>query len=157
MTPVEWIMSKLSDLVSAWLVALWVGGLWAIGFLAVPVLFHRLHDEMLAGRLAGHLFGWIAYFGMAAAAWLLAHRLFRSGAGALKQTFFWIVLAMLLLTLAQHFGFQPILQHLKDQAAGDVMHSLFKERFMVWHGIASVAYLIEALLGLVLVAKQGSR
>jgi hypothetical protein len=151
-------MKNLPDLLAAWAVALWVGGLWAIGYLAAPVLFYNLDDKMLAGRLAGHMFTWIAFVGMVAAAWLLIHRIFRFGGAALKHWLFWIVLVMLLLTLAQHFGIQPVMQHLKDQAMPqDVMHSLFKDRFAAWHGVSSVVYLIESLLGLALVAKQNSR
>ena len=36
----------------------------------------------------------------------------------------------------------------------DVMESLFRDRFATWHGISSVVYLIESLLGLALVSKQ---
>ncbi len=151
-------MKNLPELLSSWAVALWVGGLWAIGYLAAPVLFYQLDDRMLAGRLAGHMFTWIALFGIACAAWLLLFRLSRFGGQAFKQGFFWIVLVMLLLTLAQHFGIQPILQQLKDQAMPqDVMQSLFKDRFAAWHGVSSVVYLIESVLGLALVAKQNSR
>lgn len=151
-------MRNLPDLLAAWAVALWVGGLWAIGYLAAPVLFYNLEDKMLAGRLAGHMFTWIALFGIGCAVWLMIHRFFRFGASALKQWFFWIVVVMLLLTLAQHFGIQPIMQHMKDEAMPqDVMHSLFKDRFAAWHGVSSVIYLIQSLLGLALVVKQNSR
>lgn len=151
-------MKNLPDLLADWAVTLWVGGLWAIGYLAAPVLFYNLEDKMLAGRLAGHMFTWIALFGIGCAAWLLFHRVFRFGGSVLKQWFFWIVLVMLLLTLAQHFGIQPIMQHMKDEAMPqDVMHSLFKDRFTAWHGVSSVIYLIQSLLGLALVAKQNSR
>ncbi|NTV93917.1 MAG: DUF4149 domain-containing protein, partial [Thiobacillus sp.] len=121
-------------------------------------LFYHLDDRMLAGFLAGRMFTWIFIAGMVCGGWLLIHRLMRFGAGALKQAAFWIVLVMLLLTLAQHFGIQPIMQQLKDQAMPqDVMKSLFKDRFAAWHGVSSVVYLIESLLGLVLVAKQNVR
>lgn len=151
-------MKNLSDLLAAWAVVLWVGGLWAIGYLAAPMLFYNLEDKMLAGRLAGHMFTWIAFVGMACAAWLLFYRISRFGGDALKQWFFWIVLVMLLLTLAQHFGIQPIIQHLKDQAMPqDVMQSLFRDRFVAWHGVSSAVYLVESLFGLALVAKQNSR
>lgn len=151
-------MRNLPDLLAAWAVTLWVGGLWAIGYLAAPVLFYNLEDKMLAGRLAGHMFTWIALFGIGCAVWLMVHRIFRFGGSALKQSFFWLVLVMLLLTLAQHFGIQPLMQHMKDQAMPqDVMHSLFKDRFAAWHGVSSVIYLIQSLLGLVLVVKQNSR
>lgn len=152
------MMKSLPDLLAAWSVALWVGGLWAIGYLAAPTLFYHLDDRALAGFLAGRMFTWIFLVGMVCGGWLLVHRLARHGAGALRQGFFWIALVMLLLTLAQHFGIQPVMQQLKDQAMPqDVMESLFKDRFAAWHGVSSAVYLIESLLGLALVAKQNSR
>lgn len=148
-------MKNLPDLLAAWSVALWVGGLWAIGYLAAPTLFYNLDDKMLAGALAGRMFTWIALFGMVCGGWLLVFRLSRFGGAALKQAFFWIVAVMLLLTLAQHFGIQPVLQQIKDQALPqDVMQSLFRDRFQAWHGVSSIVYLIESLLGLALVAKS---
>lgn len=146
------------DLLAAWSVSLWVGGLWAIGYLAAPVLFYQLDDRMLAGALAGKMFTWIGWLGIVCGTWLLLFRLMRFGAGALRQVFFWIVVFMLLLTLGQQFGIQPVIQQIKDQALPqDVMQSLFRDRFQTWHGVSSVVYLIESLLGLALVAKQHSR
>ena len=151
-------MKRLPDLLAAWALVLWVGGLWAVGYLAAPTLFYSLDDRMLAGLLAGKMFGYIAWVGLVCGAWLLIFRLGRLGGAALKQGFFWIVLAMLLLSLAQQFGIQPILQQLKDQAMPkDVMESLFRDRFAAWHGVSSAVYLIQTLLGLAAVAKQGSR
>ena len=61
---------------------------------------------------------------------------------------------MLALTLVGHFGFQPILAQLKAQAMPvDVMQSVFRDRFMAWHGVASMAYLLQSLLGIVLVLR----
>ena len=141
-----------------WLLALWVGATWAIGYLAAPVLFSQLDDKMLAGHLAGEMFRWTAYLGMVAGAYLLIFRLSRFGGRALKQGFFWIALVMLLITLAGRFGIQPVLEQLKDQALGqDVMQGLVRDRFQTWHGISSVLYLVQSLLGLALVAKANSR
>lgn len=151
-------MKRLPDLLAAWALTLWVGGLWAVGYLAAPTLFYSLDDRVLAGMLAGKMFGYIAWVGLACGLWLLAFRIARLGGGALKQAFFWIVLIMLLLSLAQQFGIQPIMQQLKNQAMPkDVMESLFRDRFTAWHGISSAVYLIQSLLGLAAVAKQGSR
>ncbi len=151
-------MKRLPDLLAAWALVLWVGGLWAVGYLAAPTLFYNLDDRMLAGMLAGRMFGYIAWVGLVCGAWLLIFRLGRLGGAALKQGFFWIVLVMLLLSLAQQFGIQPILQQLKDQAMPkNVMESLFRDRFAAWHGVSSAVYLIQSLLGLAAVAKQGSR
>ena len=134
-------------------VTLWVGVLWMTGLTAY-VLFDTLQDKQLAGSLAGKLFTVVSYIGMASAFYLLVQRLLDYGTGALKQSFFWAVFVMLLLILAGHFGIQPILAQLKaDAMPADVMHSIFAERFGKWHGIASVAYLVECLLGFVLVLK----
>jgi hypothetical protein len=151
-------VNRLSDLLAVWALTLWVGGLWAIGYLAAPMLFYNLDDRMLAGMLAGKMFIGMAWVGIVCAAWLLLFRFARFGVDALKQGFFWIILLMLLLTLAGHFGIQPILIQLKEAALPkDVMASLFRDRFATWHGISSIVYLIESLLGLMLVAKQHSR
>jgi len=151
-------LKRLPDLLATWSVALWVGGLWAIGYLAAPALFYNLDDRMMAGFVAGKMFAWMAWLGMVCGAWLLVFRISRSGGGVFRQAFFWIVVAMLLLTLAQHFGIRPLLQELKNQAMPkDVMESLFRDRFQAWHGISSVVYLIQSLLGLALVAKQGAK
>jgi len=151
-------MKRFPDLLAAWAITLWVGGLWAVGYLVAPALFYNLDDHMLAGILAGKMFSRIAWAGLVCGSWLLLFRLNRFGGAVLKQGFFWIVLTMLILTVAQEFGIQPIMQQIKDQAMPkDVMESLFRDRFATWHGISSVVYLIESLLGLALVAKQNSR
>lgn len=145
-------MNRFADRLALTAITLWVGGLWAIGYLAAPVLFASLGDKMLAGMLAGRMFTWIAYVGLGCGVYLLIHRLAVFGGSALKQGFFWAVGVMLLLTIAMHFGIQPILAGLKEQALPkEVMESMFRDRFTRWHGISSIGYLIESLLGLVLV------
>jgi hypothetical protein len=147
-------MKDIADGLAASLLVLWVGGLWAIGYIAAPALFAGLSDRQLAGNLAGELFKWIAWVGIAAGTYLLIHRLGRDGMRAMKQLFFWLVLVMLLLTLGQHFGIQPVMQALKDQAMPQaVMESAFRSRFAAWHGVSSIVYLIESVLGLILVWK----
>lgn len=151
-------MKSLPDLLAIWAAALWVGGLWVVGYLAAPTLFYNLDDRMLAGMLAGKMFAYVAWLGLLCGSWLLVFRLVRYGAGVLRQGFFWLLLAMLLLTLAQQFGIQPIMQQIKDLAMPkDVMESLFRDRFSTWHGVSSAVYLLESLLGLALLAKQNSR
>ena len=135
-------------------VTLWVGGLWVTGYMVAPVLFASLPSKMLAGMLAGKMFTAIAYIGMVCGVYLLVYRIANAGSSAFKERFFWAVFMMLVLTLAGHFGIQPIIQHLKDQAAGDVMKSVFRDRFETWHGISSILYLIQSLLGLFLVLSR---
>src|SRR5512135_3596961 len=107
-------MRRFWDGLAGGLLVLWIGGMWAIGYVAAPVLFASLGDKQLAGALAGRLFDWMAWIGMAAAAYLLVYRVARDGGAALKSLFFWAVALMLVLTLAGHFWIQPILQGLKD-------------------------------------------
>lgn len=145
-------MKSFADSLAAVLLVAWVGGLWAIGYIAAPTLFAELGDRQLAGNVAGVLFKWIAWLGIAAGGYLLLWRLGRHGFAALKQGYFWIVLVMLLLVLGSHFGIQPVMQALKDQAMPQaVMESAFRDRFAAWHGISSIVYLVVSLLGLILV------
>ena len=134
-------------------VTLWVGALWMTG-LSAYVLFDALQDKQLAGSLAGKLFNMVSYIGVVSAFYLLIQRMLDFGTSALKQSYFWAVVFMLLLILASHFGIQPILAHLKASALpNDVMQSVFANRFKTWHGVASVAYLLQCLLGFVVVLK----
>ena len=56
--------------------------------------------------------------------------------------------------LAGHFGIQPVLAQLKaDAFPADVMQSVFANRFKTWHGVASIAYVFQCLLGFVVVLK----
>ncbi len=149
-------MRKLADHLGLVAVTLWVGGLWAIGYVVAPTLFASLENKILAGMLAGKLFTIIAYVGLVCGSYLLLLRLSRFGFGAFRQSAFWLVLAMLLLTVAGHFGIQPVIETLKAQAfPKEVMQSVVRDRFATWHGIASGLYLVQSLLGLGLVLKQG--
>ena len=135
------------------IIALWAGALWTSGLNAY-LLFDTLEDKQMAGMLAGKLFTIVSYIGMVSAFYLLIQRLVQYGTAALKQGFFWAVLVMLLLVLAGHYGIQPVLESLKAQALpSDVMQSVFADRFRNWHGVASVAYLIESVLAIVMVLK----
>ena len=153
-------MSRFTESIYSLAIALWVGGLFAIGYLAAPTLFAHLSDRMLAGNLAGEMFTLIAYAGLACGAYLLLYLFARRGWRAVKSSIFWIVLAMVLLTIAGHFGVQPILAKLKaDALPRQVMESALRDRFATWHGVSSVLYLLQSLLGvwLVLWQERGKR
>jgi hypothetical protein len=130
--------------------------MWVIGFVVAPVLFARLGDAVLAGALAGKLFTFIAWIGIACAGYLLAFRAARHGAACLKQGIFWVVLAMLILVLAGEFGVHAIMEGLRAQALPkQVMDSVLRDRFVTWHGVANGLYVIQSVLGLVLVVLHG--
>jgi len=93
---------------------------------------------------------------MAFAAYLLVFLALRKNGAAFKSSVFWLILLMLLLTVAGQFGIQPILAQLKvDSLPREVMESALRDRFVAWHGVSSVVYLIQSLLGLLLVILQG--
>ena len=149
-------MRFISDALQSIAVTLWVGGLWVIGLVVAPFLFHTLADRAQAGLLAGHLFTAMAYVGLGCGAYLLLYRMAIFGSHAFRQLLFWIVLLMVALDAAGLFGVQPIMAGLKQQALPtEVMESIFRDRFAAWHGVASVLYLIECAMGLVVVAQYG--
>ena len=138
------------------LLVLWVGSILVLGAIAAPVLFSSLDNKQVAGVLAGKMFAVAAWVGLVAGAYLLLYSLKRDGARAFKTWFFWLVLIMWLLTLAGHFGIQPILQNLKNQALPlAVMQSVFADRFSQWHGVSRILWIIQAVLGVILVWRSG--
>jgi hypothetical protein len=149
-------MRSITDALQSIAVTLWVGTMWAVGFVVAPLLFSRLPERALAGLLAGKLFDIVAWVGIGCAAYLLVFRVARSGAACLKQGFFWVTLFMLALIVAGAFGVQPIMEGLRAQALPkEVMESVLRDRFMTWHGVASVLYVIQSALGIALVVLHG--
>jgi hypothetical protein len=60
------------------------------------------------------------------------------------------------LVAAGHFGLQPLLAQLKADAwPRDVMESVLRDRFVAWHGVSSILYLAQSVLGLWLVLVSG--
>ncbi len=146
------IMRNLPQHLASLSVTLWVGGMWMLGYVAVPMLFKVLPDRQLAGMVAGHLFTSLAWIGIVCALYLLTLQVQQLGRAALRHTSFRIALVMLLLVCIGQFALQPILANLKVQALPlDVMHSAFASQFKTWHGVSSILYLIQSLLGIALV------
>jgi hypothetical protein len=60
---------------------------------------------------------------------------------------------MIVLVAAGHFGVRPVLEDLRAQAiaqngAREVMDSALRDRFMAWHGVSGVLYVLVSALGL---------
>jgi hypothetical protein len=146
----------LSEALYLVVVTLWVGGLWAVGYLAAPVLFASLGDRQLAGMVAGKLFALIGWIGLGGAAYLLIFLISRWGGQVFKRAVFWLVIVMALLTVASQFGIQPLMTQLKaDALPREVMESVLRDRFAAWHGVSSILYLVQSVLGLWLVVWSG--
>jgi uncharacterized protein DUF4149 len=149
-------MRGIADALQSIAVTMWAGAMWAVGFLVAPLLFSRVPDRALAGVLAGRFFEAVAWIGIACAAYLIVFRIARHGAACLRQFFFWVVLAMLVLVLAGTFGVQPVMEALRSQALPkEVMESVLRDRFMTWHGVASGLYVIQSALAIALVVLHG--
>ena len=136
---------------TALLITFWVGGLWVTGVIA-SILFDAIDDRQLAGNVAGQLFEMVSYIGIASGLLLLAQRFIAFGVQSLKQRYAWIIMSMVLLILVGYFGVQSHLAQLKENAYPiDVMQSVYAGQFAAWHGVSGVIYLIECLLGAMLV------
>jgi hypothetical protein len=144
-------MSRLSEHLLVVLVTLWVGAMWSVGYVVAPTLFGMIGDRTLAGNVAGRLFTLVAWIGLASAAYLLAFQLLRQRWRALRSGLFWVVVAMALMTLTSQFGIQPLMAQMKADAwPREVMNSVLRDRFATWHGVSSVLYLVQSVLGIVL-------
>ena len=149
-------MKKLADALYSICITLWVGGLIGIGYIAVPVLFARLADRSIAGFLAGNMFAVGNWIGLLCAIYLLAYLFRVHGRSAMRNPVTMCVALMLLLGLIGQFVIQPIVSSLRAEALPlPVMQSPLAATFARWHGVSSVMYLIEVVLGLALVVMQG--
>lgn len=133
-------------------IVLWVGALLSVGYLVAPVLFAHAGDRQLAGQLAGRLFAWVAWIGLGCGLYLILFSCVRQRFACFKRLLFWLVLAMAGMAAIQLFGIQPLMAQLKLEALPkEVMESVLRDRFAAWHGISSILYLLQSLLGLWLV------
>jgi hypothetical protein len=135
------------------LLTLWVGGMWTTGYIVAPTLFAMLKDNKpLAGNIAGQLFTVMSFIGLACAVLLLiaaftrAQNWWRDGRVI-------TLLVMMLIILVGQFVLQPMMAELK--AAGIADGSSNAAQFGRLHGVASLLFLVNSLLGLGLVAFTG--
>ncbi len=150
-------MKNLPNHLNALVITVWVGSLWAIGYLAVPILFHAQPDRQLAGMLAGKMFATLGYVGIGCGLYLLLHRWLAVGKQISRDVLAWLVIVMLSITLVTQLYIQPLMAEMKSQALPlEVMQSALAGQFKMWHGISSVMYLAESLLGVWLVMRSFS-
>lgn len=136
------------------LTVVWVGSLLTIGYAVAPVLFASL-PRVSAGGVAAHLFRIEAVLGVACGVFLLAlgNVLVRRGHNTYRRLR-WLTAAMLMCVLVGYFALQPFMDAWRMAAlnAGtDVGHSEYAARFGMLHGVSSLFYVVESLLGLALV------
>ncbi|MCA8002553.1 DUF4149 domain-containing protein [Burkholderia metallica] len=140
--------------------AVWVGSLLTIGYAVAPVLFKTL-ERMAAGTVAAQLFRIEAILGVVCGVLLLAlsNQQVRRGSSEYRRVR-WIVAAMVVCVLVGYFALQPFMNALRVAAmdAGtDIANSPYASRFGMLHGVSSVFYLVESVLGLMLIWRLPAR
>ncbi|MXN73206.1 DUF4149 domain-containing protein [Burkholderia sp. 4701] len=140
--------------------AIWVGSLLTIGYAVAPVLFNSL-ERMTAGSVAAQLFRIEAIVGAVCGVLLLvlSNQQVRRGCDEYRRVR-WILAAMVGCVLVGYFALQPFMNALRVaamEAGTDVAHSAYASRFGMLHGVSSLFYLVESVLGLMLVWKLPAR
>ncbi|MGU7776231.1 DUF4149 domain-containing protein [Burkholderia sp. MR1-5-21] len=140
--------------------AVWVGSLLTIGYAVAPVLFNTL-ERMTAGSVAAQLFRIEAILGAVCGVLLLAlsNQQVRRGVDEYRRVR-WILAAMVACVLIGYFALQPFMNALRVAAmdAGtDIANSPYAKRFGMLHGVSSLFYLVESVLGLMLLWRLPAR
>jgi hypothetical protein len=133
---------------------LWVGSQLTIGYAVAPVLFALL-ERMTAGSVAAQLFRIEGWLGAVCGVLMLglSNLLARRGAVQYRRLR-WLLAGMLVCVLVGYFALQPFMNAMRVDAmnAGmDIANSPYASRFGMLHGVSSLFYLIESLLGIALV------
>ncbi len=120
-----------------------------VGYIVTPTLFSLL-EKSVAGNVAGQLFTTMSYIGLVCGGLLLIGTFSRLGAEVTRNWVFWVLVVMLVIVLIGQFVLQPMMAELK--AVG--LTNLNRSEFGKLHGVASILFLINSLLGLSLVITQ---
>ncbi|GIZ52383.1 DUF4149 domain-containing protein [Noviherbaspirillum aridicola] len=136
------------------LAVVWVGSMWTIGYLVAPTLFATLAESTLAGSIAGRLFRIEAWLALVCG--LLMLGLLRMPGAVPEEGRRWIryiVLGMLACTVLGYFALNPFMAELREAAAaaGGTWEPDARARFGMLHGVSSLFYLVQSLLGVALI------
>jgi hypothetical protein len=134
---------------------LWVGSLLTVGYLVAPAIFSTMTDRQAAGMVAGNIFKLEAYLSLIVCICLmvLANLLVNRGLHQFRSIR-WILLAMLLCSIAAAFIFIPWMNALRDDALVQgmpVMLSPSATLFSRLHGASSILFMLQSALGIFLV------
>lgn len=137
------------------LAALWAGSVWGVSYLAAPSAFAVL-DSTRAGAVVGTMLtreAWLAIV-LAVLLWVLVARSGDLDAGR-RRWLHWSVAGMLACSLVVYLGLQPVMAAIRESAGpAGVRASPQWGTFMALHGVSQLLYLIESVLGAVLVIKS---
>jgi hypothetical protein len=137
------------------LAALWAGSVWAVSYLAAPSAFAVL-DSTRAGNVVGIMLTRSAWLATALAV-LLALLVARAADldARRRRWLYGVIAGMLACSLVVYLGLQPIMAAIREAAGpAGVRASPQWETFAALHGVSQALYLVESILGAVLVVKS---
>jgi hypothetical protein len=136
------------------LAALWAGIEWGVSYLAAPSAFAVL-DSTQAGNVVGVMLTRSAWLAIALAV-LLALLVARAGDldARRRRWLVGVIAGMLACSLVVYLGLQPMMAAIREAAGpAGVRASPQWGTFAALHGVSQVLYLVESILGAVLVVK----
>jgi len=147
-------MHTTAQRVFVFILTLWVGSIITVGYIVTPALFATLSDPQVAGMVAGALFRIEGIISMVLSVSLIvfANLLVKRGCGRYKNIR-WYLLVMLICASISAFIFEPMMDSLREEALSQgfpVMMSPLAGAFSRLHTYASTLYLLQSLIGLVL-------
>jgi hypothetical protein len=137
------------------LAALWAGSVWAVSYLAAPSAFAVLGSTQ-AGDVVSVMLTRSAWLAIALAL-LLALLVARAPDldARRRRWLFGLIVAMLACSLGVYLGLQPAMAAIRVAAGpAGVRASPQYGTFMALHGVSQVLYLLESVLGALLVVKS---
>jgi hypothetical protein len=134
---------------------LWTGSLWTVG-VAAATLSAVLADRVLFGNIVSTLFRIEAFVGLAGGALMILLAMQDHALDARKRRAILYVAGSMLLCVSAYFMIQPVLAQIRAAASGPggVMASGEAKHFGMLHGVSMLFYLLQAVLGAVLVRKN---
>jgi hypothetical protein len=137
------------------LAALWAGSIWGVSYLAAPSAFAVL-DSTQAGSVVGTMLTREAWLAIMLAPLLIVLAGSSKDLDAKRRHWLWFcILGMLACSLAVYLGLQPAMASIREAAGpAGVKASPQYGTFMALHGASQLLYLIESVLGAVLVVKS---
>lgn len=124
--------------------------MWTVGLVVAPTLFKN-YARVLAGDIAGRLFSILSSIGIVCAVLLLASCAMRARGAVWRDWRAGLVLLMLVIILIGEFGVAARMRELKELLAASPAASASLLEFQWLHRSASLLFLTNSALGLVLV------
>lgn len=131
------------------LLTLWVGALWSIGYMAVPLAFVSL-ETLVAAEYAAKLFFAVNVIGLISGTLILIGKVIIQRGNVLYSWRFWVLVAMLVITLIFSMYVQPEMASIKTIDNWRLNTDL-AQSFERLHLLSQNLYLMLSIAGLLLV------